>query len=168
MAHGTCPYVGIGGHAGQGGFGLPSRAWGLLSDQVTSLQIVTANGSIQTASRTENADLFWAASGAGSSFGIITEFQTVTQKAVDSVAFEYWFDYTPAQASAALQSWQKFVNDPSNPIDVHLGLQLHIQPDTTSSSGVSFKATGQYCTFELSANAWCAVTNDVCLSRYRR
>ena len=44
MAHGTCPYVGIGGHAGQGGFGIPSRAWGLLADQVTSIEIVTADG----------------------------------------------------------------------------------------------------------------------------
>ena len=42
---GTCPSVGIGGHALGGGFGLASRAWGLASDNLRSLQIVTADGS---------------------------------------------------------------------------------------------------------------------------
>ena len=83
MAHGTCPYVGIGGHAGQGGFGLPSRAWGLLADQVASVEIVTASGAVLTASASENADLFWAATGAGASFGIITSFTTRTHAAED-------------------------------------------------------------------------------------
>ena len=69
MAHGTCPYVGVGGHAGQGGFGLPSRAWGLLSDQVLSVEIVTADGQVRTASKSANADLFWAATGAGAGAG---------------------------------------------------------------------------------------------------
>ena len=33
-AHGTCPMVGVGGHATGGGFGLPSRQWGLMLDNV--------------------------------------------------------------------------------------------------------------------------------------
>ncbi len=145
MAHGTCPYVGIGGHAGQGGFGLPSRAWGLLADQVQSLEIVTADGSILTASHSENSDLFWAATGAGSSFGIITSFTTVTHEALDSVAFSYTFaNYGPAEASKGLQAWQKFANDPSKPLDVSLGLQIHIAPGD-SPSGVVFSVSGQYC-----------------------
>ncbi|TFK82302.1 hypothetical protein K466DRAFT_304960 [Polyporus arcularius HHB13444] len=64
--HGSCPYVGIGGHAGQGGCGIPSHAWGLLVGQVTSLQIVTADGPVRAASKTQNADLFWAATGTAS------------------------------------------------------------------------------------------------------
>ncbi|KAI0713966.1 FAD-binding domain-containing protein [Earliella scabrosa] len=145
MAHGTCPYVGIGGHAGQGGFGLPSRAWGLLADQVTSLEIVTADGQIRTASRTQNADLFWAATGAGASFGIITSFTTVTQQALDSIAFAYRFpNYGPAEASKALQAWQKFGNDPQNPLDVNVGLQIHIDPSTESPNGVVFSVSGVY------------------------
>jgi len=36
---GTCPSVGIGGHALGGGFGLASRAWGLASDNVLAVQM---------------------------------------------------------------------------------------------------------------------------------
>ncbi|KAI0706913.1 FAD-binding domain-containing protein [Cerioporus squamosus] len=144
MAHGTCPYVGIGGHAGQGGFGLPSRAWGILADQVQSLEIVTADGSIRTASRSENSDLFWAATGAGASFGIIISYTTVTHEALDSVAFSYTFaNYGAAEASKGLQAWQKFANDPSKPLDVSLGLQAHVAPGD-SPSGVVFSVSGQY------------------------
>ncbi|TFK84186.1 Glucooligosaccharide oxidase [Polyporus arcularius HHB13444] len=144
MAHGTCPYVGIGGHAGQGGFGIPSRAWGLLADQVTSIQIVTADGAIRTASKTQNADLFWAATGAGAYFGIITQFTTVTHKAVDSVAFSYTFgNYGAEDASRGLLAWQRFANDPKRPLDANLGLQLHVNPGGPPS-GISFSVSGSY------------------------
>ncbi len=148
MAHGTCPYVGIGGHAGQGGFGLPSRAWGLFADQVTNIEIVTADGAILNASTTENTDLFWAAMGAGSNFGIITKFTTVTHNALDSVAFAYTFtNYTAEEASNGLLAWQKFANDPENPLDANLGLQLHIDPDSDAPSGISFSVSGSYCEY---------------------
>ena len=146
MAHGTCPYVGIGGHAGQGGFGLPSRSWGLLADQVHSVEIVTADGHIHTASRSENSDLFWAATGAGASFGIITSFTTITHEAIDSVAFSYEFSqYGPEDASKGLQAWQKFANDPKHPLDINLGLQAHVAPNSNSPTGVLFSVSGQYC-----------------------
>ena len=145
MAHGTCPYVGIGGHAGQGGFGLSSRMWGLLSDQVLSVEMVLADGRILTASRSHNVDLFWAAMGAGSSFGIMTSFTTVTQKAVDSVAFTYHFDYYgPAEASKGLLAWQRFANDARHPLDANLGLQLHVNPGG-GPTGIDFYVSGVYC-----------------------
>ncbi|PIL24501.1 hypothetical protein GSI_14256 [Ganoderma sinense ZZ0214-1] len=144
LAQGTCPYVGIGGHAGQGGFGLPSRAWGLLADQITSLEIVTADGTIRTASKTENADLFWAATGAGASFGIITSFTAETHAALDSVAFAYTFaDYGAAEASAGLQAWQAFANDPVNKLDTAVGLQIHVNPGS-SPSDIVFSVSGVY------------------------
>jgi FAD/FMN-containing dehydrogenase len=72
---GTCPSVGIGGHALGGGFGLASRAWGLASDNIASLQIVTADGRILTADKSHHADLFWACrGGGGGNFGIVTRF----------------------------------------------------------------------------------------------
>ena len=70
---GTCPSVGIGGHALGGGFGLASRAWGLASDNLVSLQIVTADGQILVADKTHHSDLYWACrGGGGGNFGIVT------------------------------------------------------------------------------------------------
>jgi FAD/FMN-containing dehydrogenase len=70
---GTCPSVGIGGHALGGGFGLASRAWGLASDNLRSVQIVTADGKILIADRSHNSDLYWACrGGGGGNFGIVT------------------------------------------------------------------------------------------------
>jgi len=72
---GTCPSVGIGGHALGGGFGLASRAWGLASDNLVSVQIVTADGKVLVADRSHHADLFWACrGGGGGNFGIATRF----------------------------------------------------------------------------------------------
>jgi FAD/FMN-containing dehydrogenase len=76
--HGSCPYVGIGGHSGRqlitikwtilfilffheghGGFGFMSRKWGLLLDTIQSLEVVLANGTIANVSQNRYPDLFW-------------------------------------------------------------------------------------------------------------
>jgi FAD/FMN-containing dehydrogenase len=71
---GTCPSVGIGGHALGGGFGLASRAWGLASDNLVSAQIVTADGKVLLADSSHSSDLYWACrGGGGGNFGIVTQ-----------------------------------------------------------------------------------------------
>jgi FAD/FMN-containing dehydrogenase len=72
---GTCPSVGIGGHALGGGFGLASRAWGLASDNVLAVQIVTADGNVVAADAKHHPDLYWACrGGGGGNFGVVTRF----------------------------------------------------------------------------------------------
>ncbi|KAK1222327.1 hypothetical protein PQX77_014830 [Marasmius sp. AFHP31] len=44
LPHGTCPYVGIGGHSAFGGFGYTSRMWGLTIDTIKAVNTVLANG----------------------------------------------------------------------------------------------------------------------------
>jgi FAD/FMN-containing dehydrogenase len=56
---GSCPTVGVGGQALAGGFGLPSRSWGLLLDNMLSVDLVTADGTSLKASAEENQELFW-------------------------------------------------------------------------------------------------------------
>lgn len=70
---GSSPNVGVLGYLMGGGLGLMSRLHGLAVDRVVRLRVVTAEGEIVTASREENADLFWAIRGGGGSFGIVTE-----------------------------------------------------------------------------------------------
>ncbi len=67
--------VGIGGFLLQGGFGWNSRMLGLACENVTGIDVVLADGSLVHASATENADLFWAARGAGPGFfGVVVRF----------------------------------------------------------------------------------------------
>jgi FAD/FMN-containing dehydrogenase len=51
------------------------RKHGLSIDNLLSVDIVTADGRLRTASATENEELFWAVRGAGSNFGVVTSFE---------------------------------------------------------------------------------------------
>jgi len=67
--------VGIGGYLLQGGFGWAGREYGPACMSVMAIDAVTAEGEIVHASETENADLLWAARGAGPGFfAVITKF----------------------------------------------------------------------------------------------
>ena len=71
-AVGTADCVGMVGATLGGGVGGLQGIRGLLSDALESVRLVTANGDLITASRTEHKDLFWALRGAGANFGIVT------------------------------------------------------------------------------------------------
>ncbi|KOS21702.1 6-hydroxy-D-nicotine oxidase [Escovopsis weberi] len=76
-----------------GGVGRLSGTHGVLSDQLSSLRVVTANGSIVTASDDENPDLFWAMRGAGNNFGIVTEavYRVMDQASRNVINMDYAF-----------------------------------------------------------------------------
>ena len=72
---GHCKGVCIGGYLLQGGFAWNGRKLGLACESVLGLDIVTADGRLVHASETENADLYWAARGAGGGFfGVVVQF----------------------------------------------------------------------------------------------
>lgn len=58
-----------------GGWGWLSRTHGLTIDNLRSVDIVTADGDLVTASETENEGLFWAVRGAGHNYGVVTSFE---------------------------------------------------------------------------------------------
>lgn len=65
--------TGIAGLTLGGGFGYLTRRWGWTADNVTGVNIVTAEGKLVHASSAENPDLFWALKGGGGNFGVVTE-----------------------------------------------------------------------------------------------
>ncbi len=72
--------TGIAGLTLGGGFGWLARKHGLSSDNLISVDIVTAEGEFLTASETEHEDLFWGIRGGGGNFGIVTSFEYKLQK----------------------------------------------------------------------------------------
>jgi FAD/FMN-containing dehydrogenase len=104
---GSCPTVGIAGLVLGGGVGVVGRAYGLTSDKLASLNIVTANGQALTASPSSHSDLYWASrGGGGGNFGIATWFQFETVPAPSPVLFFLSWPWSKAaKVIAAWQSW---------------------------------------------------------------
>jgi FAD/FMN-containing dehydrogenase len=104
---GSCPTVGIAGLTLGGGVGVVSRAYGLTSDNVQSLQIVTADGQVRTCSSSQNSDLFWACrGGGGGNFGVVTSFTFGTHPAGEIVLF--FLSWPWSQAARVISAWQSW------------------------------------------------------------
>ncbi|XVH33612.1 FAD-binding oxidoreductase (plasmid) [Haloferacaceae archaeon DSL9] len=74
-ALGVVSETGIAGLTLNGGYGHLSREFGLAADNLRSVDIVTADGRVRTASADEREDLFWAIRGGGGNFGVVTSFE---------------------------------------------------------------------------------------------
>ncbi len=69
--HGSSPNVGVVGYSLGGGIGWMARMHGLASESILAAEIVTADGTLVRADRSENADIFWAIRGGGGGLGVI-------------------------------------------------------------------------------------------------
>jgi FAD/FMN-containing dehydrogenase len=73
---GHCPCVPLSGFILNGGLGWNAGEWGISCFSLLSLDVVTADGNLLTASETENTELLWAARGAGPGFfGVATKYR---------------------------------------------------------------------------------------------
>ncbi|HEV2372677.1 MAG TPA: FAD-binding oxidoreductase [Streptosporangiaceae bacterium] len=119
---GSCPTVGIAGLTLGGGVGVVSRAYGLTSDNVQSLQIVTADGQVRTCDSSQDSDLFWACrGGGGGNFGVVTSFTFTTHPVGDIVLF--FLSWPWSQAAQVIAAWQSWAPNAPDALwsNVHLG-----------------------------------------------
>jgi FAD/FMN-containing dehydrogenase len=64
--------VGVVGYLLGGGLSWLARKYGLATNSVTAIQIVTADGRVRLVDGQHDPDLFWALRGGGGSFGVVT------------------------------------------------------------------------------------------------
>lgn len=100
--------TGIAGLTLGGGFGWLTRKYGMTVDNLTSVEMVTADGKRVRANERENRDLFWAVRGGGGNFGVVTQFEFVLHPVGPQVLaglIVFPFD----QAKHVLKQYREFV-----------------------------------------------------------
>ncbi len=127
ISTGSHPTVGLGGLALGGGQGFASRAHGLTCDNVTEIDVITADGKLRRCSSAVDPDLFWALRGAGAgSFGIVTAFTLRTFPVATVTTFNVEWPWAAAQE--ALLAWQSFML--AAPDQISSVLALRVPPTT--------------------------------------
>lgn len=106
---GHCPTVAVSGYLLQGGQGWNGRVKGWGAEDVAAIDVVTADGELVHATDEENADLLWAARGAGPGFfGVVVRWHLRTYPLPGGIWAANWvfrtedFDDVLAWADAAL------------------------------------------------------------------
>lgn len=101
---GSSSGVGVVGYTTGGGLGPLARTYGLASDRVRALDVVTGDGRLVRATPDEHRDLFWALRGGRGAAGIVTavEFDLVPLETVYGGALYFATD----DVAAVLHAWR--------------------------------------------------------------
>ncbi|WP_152041921.1 FAD-binding oxidoreductase [Salinigranum salinum] len=75
IACGSAAHNGVAGSTLGGAIGWVRRKHGLGVDGLHSVELVTVDGDVLTASETENPELFWGLRGGGANFGVVTSYE---------------------------------------------------------------------------------------------
>jgi FAD/FMN-containing dehydrogenase len=133
---GSCPTVGVAGLALGGGIGVVGRAYGTLSDNLASVQMVTPDGTVRECDADQDPDLFWACrGGGGGNFGVATAFTFTTRQSQEMVLF--FLNWPWSQAAQVIQAWQSWA--PTAPDE--LWSNLHALSNDNGSPSIQVGGT---------------------------
>lgn len=139
LGAGSCGTVAIGGLTLGGGVGVLVRSFGLTCDQLTGVEIVTADGVVHQASASRDSDLFWACRGGGGGVvGIVTSLTFATQPAPSVTMFALTWPWTAA--AEVIDAWQTWAPG----ADDELWSTLKLLGGTTHPSGPVLTVSGTW------------------------
>lgn len=135
---GSCPTVGIAGLTLGGGVGVFGRKYGLTSDNLRSVNLVTADGRHVRANGHDHPDLLWACQGGGGgNFGVATSFTFNVHEMPEVTLFTMQFPW--AAATTLLEAWQEWIS--STPDELWSDCQLLSQ----GTYGLLAQTNGVFC-----------------------
>ncbi len=109
VPHGLAPvcgsslHVGVAGFLTGGGVGPLARSHGLSSDYVHAFEVVTGDGVVRRASRTEHPDLFWGLRGGKGALGIVTAVELDLAPVAEVYGGALWF--AAEDATPVVRTW---------------------------------------------------------------
>jgi FAD/FMN-containing dehydrogenase len=124
--------TGIAGLTLGGGHGFLMRKYGLACDNLLSVDVVTAEGHLLTASADEHAELFWGLRGGGGNFGVATSFEYQLHQV--GPVLGGLLIYPLARAGEILRSYRDITS--TAPDDLSLHAILATLPDGTQAAAV--------------------------------
>lgn len=106
---GSSSSVGVVGYTLGGGIGPLGRRYGYAADHVRSVEIVTGDGELRTATPDDEPELFWAVRGGKGNVGVVTSIE-LDLMPVDALYGGGLF-YSGDDAAAVLHAWRTWVQD---------------------------------------------------------
>src|SRR4051794_34795093 len=104
--HGSSPDVGIAGYSLGGGMGWLARKYGLQTNSVTAIELVTADGRPHRVDATHEPELFWALRGGNGNFGVVTAIEFAVYPVEDLYAGVMFFPFE--RAAEVLHAWTEW------------------------------------------------------------
>ncbi|MGH8869650.1 MAG: FAD-binding oxidoreductase [Actinomycetes bacterium] len=118
--HGSSPDVGVVGYSLGGGIGWYARSLGMQTNQITAVELVTADGSFVRADANHEADLFWGLRGGGGNFGVVTALEFALHPIETAFAGMLTWDWS--HAAQVLHRWSTWA--PEAPDSVTTAFRL--------------------------------------------
>jgi hypothetical protein len=105
--HGSSPDVGIAGYSLGGGMGWLARKYGLQTNSVTAIELVTADGRLVRTDAENEPQLFWALRGGGGNFGVVTAIEFAVYPVTDLYAGTMFFPFE--RTAEVLHTWRSML-----------------------------------------------------------
>jgi FAD/FMN-containing dehydrogenase len=148
---GHCAEVPVSGYLLAGGLGWNIGTWGPACASVRRIELVTADGEIVNASSQQNADLFWAARGAGSGFfGIVTSFELEVYEQPRAIrmhstmfdsssvqAVGAWIDEIVTRVHPSVEIYATYLRSPSGEVVLAVSAFVFATDDATARERIT-------------------------------